>query len=252
MSLLSIRRAGAVTILTLDDPKRRNILSLELCGALSAAVRAAEADEGVKALVFTGAAPAFCAGADLDDLKAAANGNTANVEAVYQSFIDVANCSLPTIAAVNGAAIGAGFNLALACDLRIASDEAMFDTRFLKIGLHPGGGHSWMLLRAVGWAEASRMLLLGKQIYAVEAARIGLVQSVATPARLLEAALELAGSADAAPRDLVLAAKATMRMAAHSSHRQTFEHETHEQLLSLGQPAFQELVSRLQANIGSR
>lgn len=248
----SIRRVGAATILKLDDPKRRNILSLELCRALSAAVRAAEADEDVTALVITGAAPAFCAGADLEDLKAAANGDVANVEAVYQSFIDVANSPLPTIAAVNGVAIGAGFNLALACDLRVASNEALFDTRFLNIGLHPGGGHSWMLLRAVGWAEASRMLLLGAPTRAEEAARIGLVQRVTTPALLLDDAVELAGAAASAPRDLIFATKATMRLAAQSSHQQTFEHETREQLLSLGRPAFQKLIARLQASIGAR
>jgi enoyl-CoA hydratase len=97
--------------------------------------------------------------------------------------MDVAMSPLPTLAAVNGPAVGAGFNLALACDMRIASDTASFDTRFLNLGLHPGGGHAWMLLRAVSWAHASRLLLAGQSVDAHEAYRIGLVEAVFPEAR---------------------------------------------------------------------
>ena len=250
MSLVQVRRHGPVAVLRLDDPKRRNILSPAMCAGLSAAVEAAEADEEVKALVITGAAPAFCAGADLDDLKAAAEGRTENVKAVYQSFMDVADCSLPTIAAVNGAAVGAGLNLALACDIRIASEQASFDTRFLKIGLHPGGGHTWLLLRATGWAEASQMLLLGRAMRAQEARLSGLVQRITEPAKLVDAAIELGRATDGLPRELIIATKASMRLAARSGHHETFEHETNEQLRSLGEPPFQELLARLETNLG--
>ena len=252
MNLLQVRRQGAVAILTLDDPKRRNILSRDMCVALSGAVKAAEEDAEVKAIVIAATPPAFCAGADLEDLKAAAAGDTNNVEAVYQSFMDVANCRLPTIAAVGGAAIGAGFNLALACDIRIVGDDALFDTRFLKIGLHPGGGHGWMLLRAVGWAEATRLLLLARQVRAEEAVAIGLAQRRVAPDALLDAAVTLAGASDALPRELILATKESLRLAARSSHEQSFVHETAEQARSLGQAPFQELVARLQGEIASR
>ncbi|WP_375395691.1 enoyl-CoA hydratase [uncultured Sphingomonas sp.] len=252
MSLLRVRHEGAVAVLTLDDPKRRNILSPELCRELSAAVAAANADDAVKAIVITGAAPAFCAGADLDDLQAAANGATDALHAVYQSFMDVADSGLPTIAAVNGAAIGAGLNLALACDMRIAGADALFDTRFLKIGLHPGGGHGWMLLRAVGWAEAARLLLLACPVRAEEAREIGLVQRVVPADGLIEAAVALAGRSEALPRDLLIRTKASLRLAARADHRTAFDHEAGEQLRSLHEPPFIELVQRLQATIAAR
>lgn len=236
MSLVSIRRVGAVAVLKLEDGRRRNILSPELCRSLSTAVANVQDDPDVKAIVVAGAAPAFCAGADLDDLKAAAAGDTANLHAVYQSFLDIAGCPLPTIAAINGAAVGAGMNLALACDLRIAAHGAVFDTRFLKIGLHPGGGHGWMLLRAVSWAEATRLLLLGRSVNAEEALRIGLVQRVVTEESLLDDTIALARGADALPRELIVATKASLRVAAASDHPTTFAHETGEQLASLGRP----------------
>ena len=252
MTLLRVERRGAAAVLTLDDPARRNILSPALCAELSAAVAAANADESVKAIVITGAAPAFCAGADLDDLQAAAKGETEALHAVYQSFMDVADSGIPTIAAVNGAAVGAGMNLALACDMRLASEDALFDTRFFKIGLHPGGGHGWMLLRAVSWAEATRLLLMARSVRAQEAMQIGLVQQVTPAAGLLDAALELAGRTEALPRDLMIRTKATLRMAVQADHRAAFDHEAGEQMDSLHRPPFIELIRRLQSTIAAR
>ena len=249
---LTVGRIGAAAVLTLDDGARRNVLRLEMCRAISAAVAAANADPGVKAIVITGAGPAFCAGADLDDLKAAAGGATDALDAVYQSFIDVADSALPTISAINGAAIGAGVNLALACDIRIASTAAHFDTRFLKIGLHPGGGHGWLLLRAVGWAEASRLLLFGHTVAAGEAAAIGLVQQVAEPDAMMDAVNVLTARTEALPRDLIIRTKASLRHAAAATHAEAFAHETAEQLRSLGEPPFRDLVARLQASIKAR
>lgn len=252
MTLVRTSRHGAAVLIKLDDPKRRNILLPALCRELSAAIADANADVGVKAIVITGAAPAFCAGADLDDLQAAAEGRTDALHAVYQSFLDVADSRLPTIAAVNGAAVGAGMNLALACDMRVVSEDALFDTRFLKIGLHPGGGHGWMLLRAVGWAEATRLLLLGQSVKAVEAVEIGLAQRVVAPERLVDVALELANRSDALPRDLIVATKASLRVAATSDHQATFAHETVAQMESLHAAPFKDLVRRLQVSITSR
>ncbi len=252
MSLVAVRHHQGVAVLKLADPKRRNILSPAMCVDLSAAVAAANADERVKAIVITGAAPAFCAGADLDDLQTAASGDTAALHAVYQSFMDVAESDLPTIAAVNGAAIGAGMNLALACDIRIASEGALFDTRFLKIGLHPGGGHGWLLLRAIGWAEAARMLLLARPVDAQEAAAIGLVQRVTSSEALLDAAIELAARTEMLPRELLMRTKSSLRHAAESSHSAAFERDATEQLRSLGEPPFIELVKRLKSTIAAR
>ncbi len=250
--MLIVEHSDGVALLTLDDPKRRNMLSAEMCAGIIAAVDAAEADPAIHALIVTGTAPAFCAGGGIDDLKDAAAGNDAAIHMVYRSFIRVADCTLPTIAAVNGPAVGAGFNLALACDMRIAADTASFDSRFLQIGLHPGGGHSWMLIRAVGWAAASRMLLAGRTVKADEARAIGLVEDVVAPATLREAALELARPMAATPRELLVRTKLTMRTAICASHAEIFAHETQEQAWSFGQPAFTELLARLEAKIASK
>lgn len=252
MSVIEVEAHGAVRLLRLNLAEQRNLLSLELCTALSAAVAAANADPDASAIVITGAPPAFCAGANLADLEAAAEGETSTLHAVYQSFLDVAASDLPTIAAVNGAAVGAGMNLALACDIRLASENAKFDCRFLKIGLHPGGGHGWMLLRAVGWAETARMLLLNRAVGAAEAKAIGLVQEVVTEEALLTTALALAARAEALPRELIVSTKQSLRVAAAGNHASSFAHESEEQLRSLHQPAFKSLVTRLKADIARR
>jgi enoyl-CoA hydratase len=243
--VLSEVRDG-VAVITLNDPSRRNVLSGALCAELSGAVEQASGASDVHAIVITGMAPAFCAGADLNDLKLGAEGQMRPLEAVYKSFMDVAMSPLPTLAAVNGPAVGAGFNLALACDMRVAAGEAVFDTRFLKLGLHPGGGHTWMLLRAVGWAHASRMLLAGQSVDADEALRIGLVEAVVPGGELLDKAMLLLRATAAAPRELVVRTKATLRLAARSAHEAAFAHETAEQQWSLGQPGFAAAIARMQ------
>ncbi len=123
-----------------------------MCDETAAALDALEADDGVGALVVTGRGSAFCAGADLPHLGAS---QREGLLAIYEGFLRVARSPLPTIAAVNGAAVGAGMNLALAADVRIAGPHAVFDARFQKLGIHPGGGATWMLQRAVGPQAAS-------------------------------------------------------------------------------------------------
>ncbi len=127
---------------------------------------AAAADDGVGAIVVTGEDPAFCAGGDLGELAAA---DPATLHTVYAGFLAVAECPLPTIAAVNGAAVGAGLNLALACDLRLAGPRARFDARFLSLGLHPGGGYTWMAQRVLGPQGAAALTLFGEVVDAAEA-----------------------------------------------------------------------------------
>jgi enoyl-CoA hydratase len=252
MELVKVEHHGAVRLITLNDPSRRNLLSSELCALFTAAVRDAQDDPECSAIVFTGAPPAFCAGANLADLEAAADGETGPLHAVYRSFIEVADCTLPTIAAVNGPAVGAGFNLALACDIRLATEDARFDCRFLKLGLHHGGGHGWMLLRAVGWAQAMRMLCLDQAVSAQEAFRMGLVQSLHAPDDLIEAAISMGAAGAALPRDLLLRAKATLRHAATASHAEAFARETQEQMRSLGEAPFRQMVERMKAHMANK
>ncbi|MES2258235.1 MAG: enoyl-CoA hydratase-related protein [Pseudomonadota bacterium] len=252
MPLLDVTRQDGAVILTLNDPARRNLLSGALCAALAEQVALAEADPGARAIVIRANGKSFCAGADLEDLKAAAAGDTTAVRQVYNAFMTVANASLPTVAVIEGAAVGAGMNLALACDVRIASERASFDTRFLQIGLHPGGGHAWMLLRAVGWQNASRMLLLGDTLSGSEAELCGLVASCHQANAVDDGLRALLAKVNRTSRELLLRTKRTMRLAATQNHAQAFAHETEEQLWSLGQPAFAELVAQLQQTLATR
>lgn len=252
MSLLDVSKDNGIVTLRLNDPARSNLLSNDLCLALIEQVRLADADPDARAIVVRAAGKAFCAGADLEDLKAAAGGNSAAVQNVYDAFLTVANSPLPTIAVVEGAAVGAGMNLALACDIRIASEHAMFDTRFLQIGLHPGGGHAWMLLRAVGWQQASQLLLLGQTLDASAAAGCGLVASAHASGEI-EVVLEgLLSKVRRTPRELLVRTKASLRLAARQEHDAAYRHETAEQMWSLGQPAFTDLVNKLQRKLAEK
>ncbi|MBV8994195.1 MAG: enoyl-CoA hydratase [Pseudonocardiales bacterium] len=236
---------GRVAVLTLSDPGRRNALSLELSGQLAQAVAQCDRDESVHAVVITGAPPAFCAGADRDALAAAGrSGSEADLRGIYAGFLAVANAALPTVAAVNGPAVGAGLNLALACDLRLVGPGAMFDARFLQLGIHPGGGMTWLAQRAVGWQAAAALALFGEPLDAAEAVRTGLAhrlietdgdpRSPAAHEAVVAAAVDLARRTADAPRDLVIATKAALRATATMPHHtDAVAYETFPQLASL-------------------
>lgn len=250
MNLVETERADGYAVLRLNDPDRRNIISLQLVDAIEAALEAVEGDAAVKALIITGNGTAFCAGADLTDLEAARDGDTAGLKRIYDGFLRVAESPLPTIAAVNGPAVGAGMNLALACDLRIAGRSARFDTRFLDLALHPGGGHTWMLNRAAGWQASVAMLLLGQVLDGEEAARHGLVWRCVEDDRLLEAAKALAARAGGYPEELLRRSKLNLTAsAADSSHAGAVSREYEDQVWSLGQPEFGEFLERIRARM---
>jgi enoyl-CoA hydratase len=239
-----VEKRDRVAVLTVSDPARRNALSAALSGALTAAVTECEADEEVGALVITGEPPAFCAGADLSLLGAGATEaeRESGLRTIYSGFLAVAEATLPTIAAVNGAAIGAGLNLALACDVRLAGPGARFDARFLRLGLHPGGGITWMAQRAIGQQAAAAMALFSDVVDATEAERIGLVYR-RVDGDVTAAAVEMAARAAAAPRDLVIATKRSMRATAGlSGHADAVEVEIGPQLRSLTSPEFIERI----------
>jgi enoyl-CoA hydratase len=234
-----------VAVLTVSNPERRNAMNIELSHRLVDAVRRAGDDERVGAVVVTGEDPAFCAGGDLGEL---ATADPATLREVYAGFLAVADCPLPTIAAVNGAAVGAGLNLALACDLRLAGPRAKFDARFLPLGLHPGGGYTWMAQRVLGPQGAAALTLFGDVLDAAEAARIGLVHRVADD--VVAAAVELAARAAAAPRDLVRTTKATMRLTAGmTTQAEAVELEVRAQAESVRSAEFQQRLAELQSTI---
>jgi enoyl-CoA hydratase len=225
---LRTERHDRVLVLVLDDPQRRNALSRELVADIVDACDQAEADPGVGALVVTGAPPAFCSGADVSSLAALGTGADGDAGdsgdgapagrgdallGIYEGFLRVHRSRLPTVAAVNGPAVGAGFNLALACDVRIAGESGRFDARFLSLGLHPGGGHTWLLERAVGPQAAAAMVLFGEAVGGRRAEEINLAWSCVPDDELLTRAVELAARAAEVPVELAATAKATLRRA---------------------------------------
>ncbi len=243
---------GGVALLTIDAPDSRNALTLELSAQLAEAVAAAERDSAVHVVVVTGTPPAFCAGADLTSLGEA---DEAGLRAIYEGFLAVARCELPTIAAVGGAAVGAGLNLALATDVRLAGPRAKFVARFLDLGLHPGGGMTWMAQRAVGAQRAAAMTLFGEVLDAGEAVQTGLAHRLVEGGHeeLLTAAHELAAPAVAAPREALIATKRSLRLTRGlADHADAVDAEIGPQLASLTSPAFAERLAALRARIGRR
>jgi enoyl-CoA hydratase len=224
---LHVERRDRVAVLTLDDPERRNALTAGLVEEIVAAVGELEGDDGVGALVVTGAPPAFCSGADVGSLAAMSRGGGDDdsggsrdagggsrdpaLPSIYEGFLSVYRCTLPTVAAVNGPAVGAGLNLALACDVRVASPEARFDCRFARIGLHPGGGHTRLLTDAVGPQAAAAMVLAGESPDGERAAEIGLAWRCVDSGELLGEATRLAGRTADLPRELARRVKASLR-----------------------------------------
>jgi enoyl-CoA hydratase len=236
--------------LTLNNPSERNTLTATMVEAVVAAMDAFEADDSVGAVVVTGAGSAFCAGADLGNLQTATRDSLSHV---YEGFLRVARSPLPTLAAVNGAAVGAGMNLALGCDVRIASTRARFDTRFLQIGLHPGGGHTWMQLRTVGIQRAMATVVFGQVLDGSEAERVGLVYRCVAEQELIEQAQAFARGAASSPRELAIVTKQTIRdMAAIDTHDAAVERELEPQLWSVQKPWFEERVAALKARISSK
>jgi enoyl-CoA hydratase len=248
MTEVLLERDGGVAVITLNVPERRNALTLPISAALVDAVRECENDEDVHAIVVTGAPPAFCAGADLTTLG---DAHEEGLRRIYAGFLAFADCGLPTIAAVNGAAVGAGLNLALACDIRIAGPKARFDARFLQIGIHPGGGMTWMLQRAVDRQTAVAMTLLGHILDAETAVEKGLAWQAADDP--VAAAVRLAGGAVDAPRDLVRTTKQTLRTTSGNvDHAKAVEIELRAQVKTLESTEFAERLARLRTRITGR
>ncbi len=212
---LLLQRTGAVATITLNRPEARNAIDMTLRGELVAALDEVEADEAARVLVLTGAGGHFCSGGDVKTMRArrhsAAEGR-GRVQALNRMVLRLADFPRPTIAMVDGFAVGAGTNLALCCDLTVASDRARFGEVFWKIGLVPDGGGTWLLPRAIGMARAKELIFTADVIDAAEAARIGLVNRVVPAADLEGVTRALAERIAAAP-------PAVLRMAKHMLNR---------------------------------
>lgn len=255
-TLVHLERRDRVAVITLDHPERRNALTAPMTEQIVAVFDEIEADDGLGAVVMTGAGKAFCAGADLGDLAMASDSDAdraAALRGIYRGFLRLAACPLPTVAAVNGAAVGAGLNMALAADVRIAGASARYITRFLEIGLHPGGGCTWLLDRLVGPQTAAAMILFGETFDGATSAATGLSHRCVPDDALLEEAVAFAAGAAAAPRELAIRVKQTMRATpALAAHAEAVEFETGPQVWSSKQPYAAELLASLRTKVSGR
>ena len=237
----------SIGILTLADQGRRNALRIELSLDLEAAVHEALAHP-VRAIILKAVAPVFCSGGDLDDLvnpRASltdiARGTTALVEA-----------PVPTIALVDGPVIGAGINLALACDVILCTPAAVFDPRLLDLGVHPGGGQLRNLALRIGRQGAVALSLLGDRLTGAEAAELGLAWRCLPAADANELALTFARRAASRPPEAVARAKKTLDATIGMSHEDAAATELIDQQWSIEQPWIHERVERLRQNLAQR
>jgi enoyl-CoA hydratase/carnithine racemase len=211
---------GVATLL-LDSPQTRNALGGdEQYGAIEAAVGQITRDKGVRAVVVTGAGPAFCAGGDIKKMADRTadpiephDDRYAYKEGIHRIPMSLFALEVPTIAAVNGPAIGAGLDLTCMCDIRIASETAKFAESFVTLGIIPGDGGAFLLQRAVGYAKAAELTFTGEVIDAAEALRIGLVSRVVPADELLPAATDLARRIARNPGHTLRMAKRLLREA---------------------------------------
>jgi enoyl-CoA hydratase/carnithine racemase len=233
-----------VALLTLNRPDRMNTISGPMLGALSKALIDADEDQDVRCIVITGAGRAFCAGLDL---QGAAEGNAfgeapPDAKRPRMGELDLRtapptvlhNVDTPTIAAVNGGAAGYGLDLALGCDIRVAAESAKLAPAFVKRGILPESGGTWLLPRILGYAKAAEIAFVGETLLAKECLDLGLVNQVVPDDRCLDAALELAGKIAA---NAPLAVRATKRMF-RMAEREDFDDHVHHVYLQL-LPLFQ-------------
>jgi len=247
-----LTRSGRVATLTLNRPAARNAFSsVAQFDAFANALQSIDHDDGVSVLILTGAGSSFCAGGDVKDMQARtgfAAGTPLELRDTYRRAVQrtvklLYDLEMPTIAAVNGPAIGLGCGIASACDIRIAADGARFAESFIRLGLIPGDGGAWFMPRLVGVSKASELLFTGDTIDAAEAERIGLVSRVVPADRLLQAAGELAGRIAAQPPRALRMTKRLIREAQRAPLDTIFELSASFQALAQRSDDHQEAVT---------
>lgn len=220
MSDILIQRHGFVLLATLNRPEIHNAMSHQsMIEALVSLCEEVDQDDEIRALVLTGAGKSFCAGGNIKDMLSRSSmfgGTEKEIEAAYHNGIQKIPLALwglkkPVIAAVNGAAVGAGCDMAMMCDIRIGSTNARFAESFVKLGIIPGDGGAWFLPRVVGAARARQMSLTGEMVQAEKAVEWGILSEITQPEALIERALEIAERIAANPPLAVQETKRLLR-----------------------------------------
>ena len=230
-----VSETEGIATITLNRPDKLNAFIGHMRRDLAEALEHAGSDRGVKVVIITGAGRAFCSGGDIAFMAELMERRDSDefsriLGAGRRVITAIRSMTKPVIAAINGPAAGAGFNLALACDLRIASRNATFTQSFVKVGLHPDWGGTYFLPRLVTSNKACEMFFLGDSIDAAEALRLNLVNKVVAPEELEAATLQLAERLRAAPSIAVAAAKQAVYMSSASDLDEMLRYETEAQL----------------------
>lgn len=223
-------------LLTLNRPEQRNALDLEMRDEIADVIGRVRREGGLHALVITGAGGAFCAGGDLKALTESERPPPVNRERIrrlHTWFSELVNLELPVIAAVDGPAFGAGFNLALAADFILCSPAARFCSVFVRIGLVPDLGGFFLLPRIVGLQRAKDIVLTGRVVEPAEAEKLGLVHSIHPAENLLEQALEFAGRFRHASNPALGMAKSVLNQSFHLDQHALAEMEAFAQAIAL-------------------
>ncbi len=245
---LLVRDAAGVRTITLNRPKAFNSFNAALKEALLAGLEAAASDPAVRAVVLTGAGPAFCAGQDLKEHLALVSASDPRVGTTVAEFYNplvraVTGMAKPVIAAVNGPAAGAGAGLAFACDLRVAAGSASFSMAFAGVALSADTGASFVLPRLIGAGRASRMMLLGERVDADEALRIGMVDVVTTDEELAPTVEALAARLASGPTTAFGWIKASLLHGAQSDLESTLAFEDRAQRECFASPDHREAIA---------
>ena len=232
---IQVAEADGIMTVTLNRPDKLNAFIGHMRRDLAEALEHAGSDRGTRVVIITGAGRAFCAGGDIAFMAELMQRRDAEefsriLGAGRRVILAIRQMSKPVIAAINGPASGAGCNLALACDLRIAANTATFSQSFAKVGLHPDWGGTYFLPRLVTPNKACEMFFLGESIDADEAARLGIVNQVVAPEELESATMQLAQRLRAAPPIALAAAKHAVYMSHASELDEMLRYETEAQL----------------------
>ena len=256
---LELRVDGEIGVLTLNRPKARNAIDSAMRAELREAVDHVAADLSIRALVVTGAGPAFCAGGDirgmqerLDQGAKAAEIGWRRQREFHETLTKLFNLDRPTVAAVNGAAFGLGLDLALTCDFVLLAEGAQVAANFVRRGLVPDGGGMFHLPRRVGLSRAKELIFSGRTVESSEALAIGLVDRVAPSAQLLGAATELLAGMIAHPQMAQGLAKGVLNRSLESSFEQINMLGSQAQAICYGSPDHQQSVRSFLAERASK
>jgi 2-(1,2-epoxy-1,2-dihydrophenyl)acetyl-CoA isomerase len=219
-------RDGAVGILTLDEPSSLNAMTPDLMGDLARAVGEMGADEGVRALVLTGAGRGFCSGQNLKAFASLGDDIVAGVLKHYWPAMQaLRSCRVPVVVAVNGVAAGAGFSLAMSGDMMVAAKGATFIQVFSRIGLVPDLGSTWLLPRLIGRQRALDLMLFNQPLPADTAKEWGLAREVFEDGALMEGALALAKKLADGPTRALVATRGLLEASEHATYAEQFRRE---------------------------